>query len=669
MGVGNTGRAVIPICLQDSIEGVEDCAGDRKGLPRLALDGLGNPSRLVGTLKTRNKLADCSPEEPWEGWTDAGGATIQEVMSFQVSGAAPNSDGQVASESAPRSIKDAALRQAAILSAVAFAAERFLKASDWRSCIDEVLAKLGEATGVSRVYIFENISLPDGSICASHTCEWAAEGIAPQLSNPDLQSVPYSLDAIEPLRTPVSKGEALVSLVRDLPDGLRGFLDPQQILSIAIVPIMTRDSWIGFLGFDDCSEERQWSEVEIDALKAASGILGAAIQRTRDEAHLRHKEEQLRQAQKMEAVGTLAGGIAHDFNNVLQIIWLSSEALRVKLPKDSEMHADVQAIGDAVLRARSLPNQLLAFARRQVVQPRLQELNESVAETVELVRRVIGEDVHLDVVPAASSLLAVVDPVQLQQVVMNLLLNARDALPNGGSVRVVTELRSVSSEQVSRHARIPPGDYAVIMVQDDGTGMDDETLQRLFEPFYTTKARGHGIGLATVYGIVKQSGGHVTVDSAPGEGSRFCLFFPLAGDEIAADAQPMETDFASGGDETILVVEDEQALRDALVERLEDLGYQVYSAFDGASALDVLESREDEVDLLLTDVVMPRMDGATLAAKVRERNPRAKVLYMSGHAFDVLERRGIDPSSLTVLRKPFSAAEMARHVRFVLDGD
>jgi signal transduction histidine kinase len=565
-------------------------------------------------------------------------------------------------------MRGAALRQAAILSAVAFAAERFLKTSDWRSCIDEVLAKLGEATGVSRVYIFENHTLSDGSICSSQTCEWAAEGIAPQLGNPNLQSVPYALEAIEPLRTPVSKGEALVSLVRNLPEGLRGFLDPQQILSIAIVPIMTRDAWIGFLGFDDCAEERPWSEVEIDALKAASGILGAAIQRTRDEADLRHKEEQLRQAQKMEAVGTLAGGIAHDFNNVLQIIWLSGEALRVKLPTDSSMHADVQAIGDAVLRARSLPNQLLAFARRQVVQPRLQEITESVAETVELVRRVIGEDVHLDVIPSSASLLAVVDPVQLQQVVMNLLLNARDALPDGGSVRVVTELRSLSSEQVSRHARIPPGDYAVILVEDDGSGMDDETLERLFEPFYTTKARGHGIGLATVYGIVTQSGGHVTVDSAPEDGSRFCLYFPLAGEDAVDDAAPMETDLAPGGDETILVVEDEQSLRDALVERLQDLGYQVLAAGDGASAIDLLARREGGVDLLLTDVVMPRMDGATLAAKILDGYPGAKVLYMSGHAFDVLERRGIDPSSLTVLRKPFSAAEMARHVRFVLDG-
>ncbi len=566
-------------------------------------------------------------------------------------------------------MRGAALRQAAILSAVAFAAERFLKASDWRSCIDEVLAKLGEATGVSRVYIFENHTSSDGSICASQTCEWAAEGIAPQLNNPNLQSVPYALDALEPLRTPVSNGEALVSLVRDLPEGLRGFLDPQQILSIAIVPIMTRDAWIGFLGFDDCAQERRWSEVEIDALKAASGILGAAIQRTRDEADLRHKEEQLRQAQKMEAVGTLAGGIAHDFNNVLQIIWLSGEALRVKLPKDSEMHADVRAIGEAVLRARSLPNQLLAFARRQVVQPRLQELTESVAETVELVRRVIGEDVHVDVIPSAVPLLAVVDPVQLQQVVMNLLLNARDALPDGGSVRVLTELRSLSSEQVSRHARIPPGDYAVIVVRDDGTGMDDETLQRLFEPFYTTKARGHGIGLATVYGIVTQSGGHVTVDSAPGGGSLFCLYFPLAGEEFVIDASAVETDLIPRGAEAILVVEDEQALRDALVERLQDLGYEMLAAADGASALELLDGRGGGVDLLLTDVVMPRMDGATLAAKVRERNPQAKVLYMSGHAFDMLERRGIDPSSLTVLRKPFSAAELARHVRFVLDGD
>ena len=558
-----------------------------------------------------------------------------------------------------------AQRQAAILSAVAFAAERFLRTSDWRTCIHEVLAKLGSATGVSRIYIFENHRDDDGELCASHTYEWVGKGIEPQISSSELQGMSYESEGLRPLRDTVLHGDALVGLIREMPEAARSVLEPQNIVSIAIVPITTRDTFLGFLGFDDCHYERRWSEVEIDALKAAAGILGAAVQRTADEAHLRQKEEQLRQAQKMEAVGNLAGGIAHDFNNVLQIIWLSCEHLKGRLSEDSPLCFDVKTIGDAVQRARALPNQLLAFARQQVVQPQVLDLDESVRETVGMVRRVIGEDVLLDVHTEASPTLVNADSVQLQQAVMNLILNAREAMPDGGNICIRMGRLTLETDRVSIHARVPAGEYAVLTVEDEGTGMEEQTLQRIFEPFYTTKPRGHGIGLATVYGIVRQNSAYIEVESTLGKGSCFRIFFPLIAEHHEQGKLGDRPNADPGGHESVLVVEDEKPLRNVLNEILTGLGYNVIVAPDGPTALSLPERH---IDLLLTDVVMPMMDGLTLASKLREKYPTIKVSFMSGHAFDALERRGINPSTLKLLRKPFSASELAHHLRKVLDG-
>jgi PAS domain S-box-containing protein len=381
-------------------------------------------------------------------------------------------------------------------------------------------------------------------------------------------------------------------------------------------------------------------------------------------------EEQLRQAQKMEAIGRLAGGVAHDFNNLLGVILGYGELLAGELAPDTRQHRKVEAIRAAGERAATLTSQLLAFSRRQVLQPKVVNLNAIVSETEKMLGRLLGEDVELRVVLERSLKDIKADPGQVAQVIMNLAVNARDAMPTGGTLAVATKNVSVAREVPHEGGVLAAGEYSVLAVTDTGLGMDANTRAHIFEPFFTTKkvGEGTGLGLAIVYGIVKQSAGQVLVHSALGEGTVFEVYFPQV--QEAPVAAPPRTSVAqsTGGSETILLVEDAAALRELLHESLEMLGYRVLAAANGQEAARMALQHDGAIHLLLTDIVMPRMNGLELAQQIAAIQPEAKVLYMSGHANDALARARVPESNMAYLQKPFTLEGLAEKLQEVLMG-
>jgi two-component system, cell cycle sensor histidine kinase and response regulator CckA len=412
-----------------------------------------------------------------------------------------------------------------------------------------------------------------------------------------------------------------------------------------------------------------WMYVNASVVEDASGRPQYLLMYLRDITERKSLEDQLRLAQKMEAVGQLAGGIAHDFNNLLTAILGSTELLLASTEADDPRRDDVHEIGRAAHRASGLVRQLLAFSRKQVMQPRLVNLNAIVREMGGLLRRLVGERItlRLDLDPALGDVTA--DPGQLEQVIANLGVNARDAMPHGGTLTIATANVSRVGLTGPSDEGIPAGPLVVLIVKDTGTGMDEHVLAHLFEPFFTTKelGRGTGLGLATVYGIVRQSGGQIQVTSRPGEGSTFTVYFPRIEDTVGAGQPAVSVpEPAPGGTETVLVVEDEEAVRHLVCRVLRAKGYRVLEAPNAESALLVAGSTPAPIDLLVTDMVMPGMGGTTLAAELVAVRPALRVLFITGYAPEAVERRGRLPDAGGLLEKPFSADQLARRVREIL---
>jgi PAS domain S-box-containing protein len=391
---------------------------------------------------------------------------------------------------------------------------------------------------------------------------------------------------------------------------------------------------------------------------------------TEDVTERRALEQQLRQAQKMEAIGRLAGGIAHDFNNLLMVISGYSEFLLERIGPDPALRAPAQEIANAAERATGLTRQLLAFSRKQMLAPKVLDLNGVVTENLKMLTRLIGEDIDLVMVPGAELGAVKADPGQIEQVIMNLAVNARDAMPHGGKLTIETANVTLDENYARFHAPVKPGEYVMLAISDTGLGMDNETQSHIFEPFFTTKGpRGTGLGLSTVYGIVKQSEGYIWVYSEHGKGTSFKVYLPRvsASGEMVALQPAVAASKPGQGDETILLVEDEPNLRRLARQALESQGYSVLDAPDGASAIQVSNSHQGPIHLLLTDVIMPGMNGRELALRISSLRPEARVLYMSGYTENAIGHNGTLDEGITLLQKPFTLPALKAKVREVLD--
>lgn len=403
-----------------------------------------------------------------------------------------------------------------------------------------------------------------------------------------------------------------------------------------------------------------------DVCRDGNGVVMGIVGISRDVTDTRELEDQLRQSQKMEAIGRLAGGIAHDFNNLLTVINGYSAMVLEQFPEgdpDRRLLTNILRCGE---RAASLTRQLLAFGRKQVLQPEVIQLCTVLHDLREMLHRLIGEDIDLDIMECGTACSAKVDRAQFEQAIVNLAINARDAMPHGGRLSIASCEVSLSPSRVYRTPDVKPGRYVQISVTDTGDGMDEETRTRIFEPFFTTKSpgKGTGLGLAMVYGFVKQSGGHVEVQSRPGQGSVFRIYLPSVVDAITTTAAPLQTGEVPRGQETLLLVEDEAPVRMLLKLALESYGYHILEARTGEQALQLAREHDGPIALLITDLVMPRMSGAQLIGELEQTRPGLKTITMSGYPGDSLPPIG---PAVAFLQKPFQPSLLARKVRAMLD--
>ncbi|HEY7783268.1 MAG TPA: PAS domain S-box protein [Pyrinomonadaceae bacterium] len=418
-----------------------------------------------------------------------------------------------------------------------------------------------------------------------------------------------------------------------------------------------------------CYDEGAYSQEHVTAMRMAANLAANAVENVGLIQREREKAEQLRQSQKMEAVGQLAGGVAHDFNNLLTAITGYSDLSLRKIETNHPLRRNLEEIKKAGTRAASLTRQLLAFSRKQMLQAEVLDLNSVVDDMDKMLRRLIGEDIDLVTLldPAIHPIKA--DPGQIEQTLMNLAVNARDAMPTGGKLTIETGQKYLDKTYAKNHVAVNPGMYIMLAVSDNGTGMDEETKRRIFEPFFTTKeiGKGTGLGLSTVYGIVKQTGGNIWVYSELGKGTTFKVYLPVAEEVVSAtDMKPASPEIPQGR-ETILLVEDEEMVRTLTCEVLQTCGYRVLSAANGEEACEISSNFEGDIDLIITDVVMPQMGGRDLAERLAATRPNTSVLYMSGYTDDAIVRHGVLDKNMPFLQKPFSPDSLARKVKEVLD--
>jgi two-component system cell cycle sensor histidine kinase/response regulator CckA len=417
------------------------------------------------------------------------------------------------------------------------------------------------------------------------------------------------------------------------------------------------------------SGHRIWIAVTAAPIRNEAGVITHVVATSSDITERRRLESQFHQAQKMEAVGRLAGGVAHDFNNLLTVMQAHAEFLSYSIPRDSELREDLEMITKSAERASSLTRQLLAFSRQQVMRPQSVHPNEVISNLEKMLVRLIGEDIELriDLHPDVPTVMA--DPGQLEQAIVNLIVNARDAMPRGGPLRITSQHVEVSESMAALHDGAQPGHFAAIGVSDTGMGMSAAVRARIFEPFFTTKqvGKGTGLGLASVYGMVKQSGGFIDVQSVEDKGSTFTIFLPATMCAIDATSGDEAGHLQSAGSETLLLVEDQSEVRAIARRILTARGYVVVEASNGVEALERIDGGNVRIDMVIADAVMPKMGGSRLLEEIRPKLPNIPVLFVSGYTDQELASQGVLGADIELLHKPFRSEELLRRVRSLLD--
>ena len=449
------------------------------------------------------------------------------------------------------------------------------------------------------------------------------------------------------------------------------------------IPLRAKDQLVGILAVGPKLSEVTYSQDDQLTLATLADQVAIAIEnarlykevqeelaeRKRAEEEREKLQAQLTQAHKLESIGRLAGGVAHDFNNMLSVILGYTELALKQVDPAQPLFADLGEIRKAANRSASLTRQLLAFARKQTIAPRVLDLNETVEGMLKMLRRLIGEDIDLAWLPGTGALLVKMDPSQIDQILANLCVNARDAIEGVGKVAIETDTVTVDEDYCADHVGFVPGEFVLLAVSDDGSGMDKETLDNIFEPFFTTKGvdEGIGLGLATIYGSVRQNNGFINVYSEPGKGTTFKIYLPRYVGQIVEDQMASATPIPKGRGETVLVVEDEVSILKLAEKILDALGYRVLTAETSAEALDLAGKHTGEISLLITDVVMPEMNGRDLAERLLSIDPNLKCLYMSGYTTNVIANRGVLDEGVNFIQKPFSTSDLADKVREALD--
>ena len=558
--------------------------------------------------------------------------------------------------------EDALRRRDAILEAVSFAAERLLFPDGWRQGVEDILERLGNATGVSRVYIFERHMDDQGRPVVSHRYEWTAPGIAPVIDAPSLQNLAYREAGLAPREHALLRGEVLATHVRKLSPVERAMFPKRDVQSVIWVPILVNADLWGFIGFDECNRERVWSSAEVEALKMAANTLSAAIRGDQVEEQRRQLETQVQQAQKLESLGVLAGGIAHDFNNLLTGVLGNAQLALYDLPPVSPVRQYVEEIEEAAKRAAELCRQMLAYSGkgRFVVQPiDLSEVVEGMGHLLEVSiskKAALRHDLA-DGLPAITA-----DATQIRQIILNLITNASEALgEHSGVISVITGVMDCGRDYFRStylDEELPEGRYVYIEVADTGCGMDQATCRKIFEPFFTTKFTGRGLGLAAALGIVRGHRGAIRVYSEPGEGTTFKVLFPALDQPATPHRGETEVTEELRGTGTALLVDDEEHVRKTGRHMLEHMGFTVLTAIDGREAVRVFREHADEIDCVLLDLTMPNMDGTEAFQELRRIREDVPVILASGYNEQDATQRFTGKGLAGFVRKPYGMQDL-----------